>query len=225
VTHVYNAVDLTEFSPAGPSADLDALSGLPRPPAGTIRVGLVATFARWKGHETFLRAIRDVATPVRAYVVGDAAYDTVGSQYTIDELRALATSLGVAARVGFTGFVPRPAMAMRALDIVVHASTDPEPFGLVIAEGMACGKPVIVSAAGGAAELIEDGSVALSVPPGDVAALARAIDQLASDASERGRLGAAGRACALRRFDHNVFARAFLDLYERVAPRAGAVVL
>jgi len=219
VTHVYNAVDLAEFSPSGPAADLDALSGLPPAAAGTIRVGLVATFARWKGHETFLRAVRDVATSIRAYIVGGPMYDTTGSQYTIDELRGLAASLGVAGRVGFTGFVTRPAMVMRALDIVVHSSTDPEPFGLVIAEGLACGKPVIVSAAGGAAELIEHGSEGLCVPPSDAARLAQAIDRLASDASAREQLGAEGRASALHRFDPDVFTRAFLDVYERVAVR------
>ena len=57
---------------------------------------------------------------------------------------------GLESRVGFTGFVQDSATAMRALDIVVHASTDPEPFGLVIAEAMACGKPVVASRAGGA---------------------------------------------------------------------------
>jgi glycosyltransferase involved in cell wall biosynthesis len=51
--------------------------------------------------------------------------------------------------------MPRPADAMRALDVVVHASTDPEPFGLVVAEAMACGRAVTTSGTGGASELIE----------------------------------------------------------------------
>ena len=83
-------------------------------------------------------------------------YDTAGSQHTMEELQALADGLGLGGRVGFTGFLP-PAPAMRALDVVVHASTRPEPFGLVIAEAMACGRAVITSAAGGAAELVDAG--------------------------------------------------------------------
>jgi glycosyltransferase involved in cell wall biosynthesis len=145
-------------------------------------------------------------------------YDTAGSEYTLEQLRSLAVSLGVAQRVGFTGFVERPAAVMRALDVVVHASTDPEPFGLVIAEGLACGRAVIVSAEGGAAELIDDGVDAIGIRPGDSTALARAIDRLAGDPSLRERLGAAARASAVRRFDPDGFARAFLALYERVAP-------
>jgi glycosyltransferase involved in cell wall biosynthesis len=120
----------------GARANLDAMSGLPQAPANTIRVGLVATLARWKGHATFLEAIARLPDPlpVRAYIVGDAMYQTEGSQYSLDELRQLARSLGLADRVGFTGFVHTPEATFRALHVVVHASTAPEPFGLVIAE-------------------------------------------------------------------------------------------
>jgi glycosyltransferase involved in cell wall biosynthesis len=223
VTSVYNSVDLAEFAPTGPVEDLDAISGLLPAPPNTIRVGLVATFARWKGHETFLRALGEIDPAIRAYIVGGPVYDTARSQYSIDELRELARSLGIVDRVGFTGFVARPAAAMRALDVVVHASTEPEPFGLVIAEGLACGKAVIVSAAGGAAELVEHDNDALTFEPGDERALARAIARCASDQALRVRLGAAGRRTAIRRFDPDVFTRAFLDIYTRVAGQTQTV--
>lgn len=226
ISTVYNAVDLHEFAPADDAADLDALAGLPPAAAGTVRVGLIATFARWKGHELFLRAIEQLhaRAPVRAYVIGGPLYDTAGSQHTVDELRALAASLRIADRVGFTGFIERPATAMRALDVIVHASTEPEPFGLVIAEGLACGRAVIVSAAGGAAELVEHDVDALTFAPGDVGALAGALDRCASDPELRARLGAAARRTALRRFDAGVFAEEFLKLYERATARATTAV-
>jgi len=223
MTHIHNAVDLSEFSPSGVTADLDAMCGIAAAPPGTIRVGLVATFARWKGHETYLRALTGVTAPVRAYVIGGPMYDTAGSQHTLEELRGITAALGLSDRVGFTGFVPHPAAAMRGLDIVVHASTDPEPFGLVIAEALACGKAVIVSAAGGAAELVEDGADAVTVAPGDTVALAHAIDRLAGDPPMRARIGAAGRASAVRRFDPDLFTRTFLDIYDRVALSARTV--
>lgn len=203
VTTVLNAVDLDRFSADGPSADLDTMAGLPPAPAGTVRVGLVATFGRWKGHATFLRAIAQLpqGVPVRAYVIGGALYQTEGSQQTPDELVRLAATLGVADKVGFTGFLARPEEAMRALDIVVHASTAPEPFGLVIAEAMACERAVVASNAGGAREIFTPGVDALGHEPGNVAELAAAIDTLARDAALRRRLGAAGRRSAVRRFD------------------------
>src|SRR5439155_2149420 len=117
VVTVRNAVDLERFSPTGARANLDAMAGLPGAPPQTVRVGLVATLARWKGHAIFLDAIARLPKhlPVRAYVVGDAVYQTDGSQYSLDELRQLARSLGIADRVGFTGFVERPETVFRAL--------------------------------------------------------------------------------------------------------------
>jgi glycosyltransferase involved in cell wall biosynthesis len=224
VRMIYNAVDLQEFSPVGDTVDLDGLAGLPPPAPGALRVGLLATFGRWKGHEPFLQAVRKVAqtVPVRAYIIGAPLYDTSGSQYSLAEIRSLAGELGVAAHVGFTGFMERPAAALRALDVVVHASTQPEPFGLVIAEGMACGRAVIVSRAGGAAELVEDGVTALTHTPGDAADLAAAIERCAGSPELRRALGERARRAAVGRFDPDVFGHAFTDLYRDVQPAAAA---
>ncbi len=148
VKPVYYSLDLDAFAPDGPVLDLDRIAAMPPAPAGTVRVGLAATFARWKGHEVFLRALaalpRGIA--IRGYIIGGPVYRSGGSQFSIEELRALAAELGIASMVGFTGFIDDPAPALRALDIAVHASTQPEPFGLAIAEAMACGRAVISSA-------------------------------------------------------------------------------
>jgi glycosyltransferase involved in cell wall biosynthesis len=215
VRTVYNAVDVDRFSPEGPRLDLDALAGLPPAAPGTVRVGLVATLAWWKGHETFLRAVSLLSEelPVRAYVVGGALYETAGSQRSLEELRALARRLGVEGRVGFTGYVEDAAAAMRALDVVVHASTEPEPFGLVIVEAMACGRSVVVSEAGGAAELIRARVDALAHAPGDAEGLARCMEELVADGGLRARLGAAGRAAVERRFDRARLAAELVPVY------------
>ena len=215
---IHNAVDLQTFSPDGPAEDLDACAGLPRAPAGTIRVGLIGTFARWKGHEVFLRALAGLPRnlPVRGYVIGDPVYDTAGSQYSIDELRACAVRDGVNDRVGFTGFL-RPAHAMRALDVVVHASTRPEPFGLVIAEAMACGRAVVTSASGGARELIEPDVDAVTHTPGDPESLTRAIARVAGDETLRRRLGESARRAACAKFDPDRLASELVSIYEQVS--------
>jgi glycosyltransferase involved in cell wall biosynthesis len=215
---VWNAVDLTRFSPDGARADLDAMSGLP-PLENVLRVGLVATFARWKGHRTFLNAMAmlPASLPVRGYIVGGPVYETSGSQVSLTELREAAMSLGLESRVGFTGFVQDSAAALRALDIVVHASTEPEPFGLVIAEAMACGKAVVASRAGGALELTESGANALGHEPGDAGALARCIDQLVRDAALRQRLGQAGRASAEKYFSRRRMTNELTPIYRSLA--------
>ncbi len=218
VTVLYNAVDLQTFTPEGAAQNLDAAAGWAAATTPVVRVGLVATFARWKGHDVFLRALATLPAdaPIRAYVIGAPLYDTAGSQYTIEELKAIADRAGVGNRVGFTGFLPS-APTMRALDIVVHASTRPEPFGLVIAEAMASARAVITSASGGAAELVEPEVDALTHVAGNADSLANAILRLATDSGLRQRLGARARTSACRHFDPDRLARDLVLIYEQIA--------
>jgi glycosyltransferase involved in cell wall biosynthesis len=222
VRTIANAIDLARFAPGpGDAAALDAAAGLPPAPPATVRVGLVATFARWKGHDVFLEAAARIGSgqQCRFYIVGGPIYRSVGSQYTLDELRARAAALGLDGRLGFTGYMADPAAALRALDVVVHASTRPEPFGRVIVEGMACGRAVVAIKAGGAAELFEDGVSALGCPPSDAAALARALERLVASPDLRHRLGIAGRQAALAHFDRRRLADEWSAVYEsRKAP-------
>jgi len=227
ITVIYNAVDLARFAPAGPRADLDGLSGLPAGAPGLVRVGLVATFARWKGHRVFLEALAQLPpdAPIRGYVIGGAIYQTSGSQWNRPELEQEADQLGLTGKVGFTGVVEDAAQAMRALDIVVHASTQPEPFGMVIAEGMACARPVVASQGGGATELFSDGENALAHSPGDANALSRQILRLAGDPALRARLGAAGRATAEQRYSRERLAQELIATYGAVLPSSNSVPL
>jgi glycosyltransferase involved in cell wall biosynthesis len=215
---VHNGIDLEHFSPRGSALDLDRLAGMPGAKTGTVRVGLIATFARWKGHATFLKALSLLGSdpPVRGYVIGAPLYETDGSQYSWAELRGLAAELRIAEQVGFTGFVEDPAAAMRALDIVVHASTQPEPFGLVIAEAMACGRAVVASHAGGAREIVEADVTALGHPPGDAEALAERISRLVRDVQLRARLGKEARAWAEYRLNRARLTSQMVPIYRAV---------
>ena len=218
---LYNTVDVERFCPAPrDGAWLDGAAGLSAAAAGTVRVGLIATYARWKGHDVFLRAAAALAGagltwPTRFYVIGGPIYRTHGSQFSAAELRAMARRWGVEGCVGFVGFQEEPAEAFRALDVVVHASTRPEPFGLTVVEAMACGKPVVVTGAGGAAELFRDGHDALGVPPGDAEALAAAVGRLVEDAALRRRLGENARCHVLARFARAGLGERFLSLYRQ----------
>src|SRR3989442_10389239 len=221
VKTLYNGIDTTVFCPDGPSLDLDSLSGLSPAGHNTLRIGLLATLARWKGQETFLRAISLLPRELdwRGYVIGGALYQTNGSQYSMAELRALAKELGISDRVGFTDFVDQPAAAMRSLDIVVHASTAPEPFGLVIAEAMACGRAVIASEAGGAAEIIDPELNALLHSPGDTTRLCERITSLGANRELRQRLGLAGRATVQERFNRERLVTDLAPIYSKLVRR------
>jgi glycosyltransferase involved in cell wall biosynthesis len=222
VLAVHNAVDLSRFRPDGPSLDLDGLAGLPPFASAGIRIGLVGTFAKWKGHDVFLRALAQVRTdvPVRGYVIGDSIYQTDASQYSVATLREMACRMGLNGNVGFTGHIADVPAALRSLDIVVHASVEPEPFGLVIAEAMACGRPVIVSHAGGAAEIAQGG--ALFHTPGNATELALRITQLVNEPTLRGALSKAGRTAAERLFSRKRLAETLIPVYEGVVSRSPA---
>ena len=217
-----NAVDLERLASDGPLINLDALAGMQSPPDGTVRIGLVATFAKWKGHEVFFRALAMLpeAVPLRAYVVGGPLYETRGSQHTMKELRHLADAHGLAGRVGFTGHVTDAAAAMRWLDVVVHASAKPEPFGLVVAEAMACGRAVIASGAGGVLEFVDAERNALVHAPGDAEALAHCMVRLVGSERLRLQLGAEGSRTARLMFDRTRLASALTPIYEQ-AVQAG----
>lgn len=204
VCTVLNAINLDHFSPSGPTAHLNE----------GVTVGLVATLARWKGHKVFFRALALLPEPIRAYVVGGNLYRTRASQYTMEELEERAQRYRVLNQVTFTGFVEDTAPIMRALDIVVNASTNPEPFGLVVAEAMACGRAVIASTAGGVNEFLRPGENGLGHRPGDAAALADCISRLASRPDLRRQYGAAARRTAEELFQPARLARELIAVYE-----------
>ncbi|MFY2564148.1 glycosyltransferase family 4 protein [Corallococcus terminator] len=217
---VYNGVDVERFAPEprDDRADLDALAGLPPAPEGTLRVGLVATYARWKGHDLFLAAAEELtrlapSLPVRFYLVGAPLYQTPGSQFSEAELRNIIERRQLSGRVGLVPFQAEPASVYRALEVFVHASTRREPFGLTIAEALACARPSIVSRESGAAEALTEGVDALTVSPGDPHALVAALRGLLEDAPLRARLGQAARHTAVERFSRERYAREVLTVY------------
>ena len=217
---VLNAIDTEHFTPAAADPDLlDQLAGLPPAPAGTIRVGLVATYARWKGHDIFLNAIAKLPRelPARFYIIGGSIYHTAGSQFSREELQSRAATFGIAANLGFIPFRPDPLPIYRALDVMVHASSKPEPFGRTIVEAMACGRAVIVSNGGGAAELFSENIDALGIRPGDADDLAAAMSKLIRDQPLRISLGTAARQSAQRRFSRPRIGPEMLAIYQRVA--------
>lgn len=158
-------------------------------------VGCIGRLSPWKGQDVLLRAVAQAfpAEDVQVRVVGAALF---GEHEYETSLRQLVTDLGLDERVVLTGFVDDVPAELARMDVLVHCSTVPEPFGQVVVQGMAAGLPVVAADAGGPAEIIEDGRTGLLTPPGDVAALAAALRRLAADADLCRRLGEGGRAVA-----------------------------
>lgn len=161
-------------------------------PGPHLVIGLVGRVSPWKGQDVFLRAIHQIHLEfprARFQIIGSALF---GEEAYGDHIRALSHELGLDKCVEFCGFVRDIQRHIASLDVVVHASTIPEPFGQVIIEGMAAGKPIIATHGGGAAEIVVDGVSGLLVPMNDPEALANTLRMLIGDPNLRERLGSAG---------------------------------
>lgn len=158
-------------------------------PGGAIVFGMAGQLVPWKGQRQFIRAAASVAQAhSKAYfiIVGDAAVSG-GYAYRL-ELDGLCQGLGVTDRLRFLGWRDDMPEVMAALDVFVLPSHH-EPFGRVVTEAMAAGKPVIATAAGGPLELIAHGRTGLLVPVGDVGALADAMSMLVTEPQRRREIG------------------------------------
>ena len=179
-------------SPLDEGIDLEA----PRPAhEGAARLAVIGRLAPWKGQRLAIEAFAEafpgsgeVLTIVGAPLFGEDAY--------AESLGPLADSLGVGDRVVLAGFVDDVAAVLAGTDILVHASTDPEPFGQVVVEAMGAGCAVLVADAGGPAKTVTDGVDGIRYAMGDRQALATAMRRLAEDPATRARLGAAARVTA-----------------------------
>jgi glycosyltransferase involved in cell wall biosynthesis len=219
VRGMLDGIDIEAYSPGpGDGARLDALAQLPPAPESTVRIGMLGIFARWKGQDHFLQAAarfisRQPGQAVRFYIVGGPLYQTPGSQFSLEELQALAARLGLVEHVGFVPFQRETPSVYRALDVVAHCSTKPEPLGRTVMEPMSCARAVIATLAGGVVELIAPEQDALAVPPNDVEALAQAFERLATNAPLRNKLAAAARKTAEARFSNTRMIGELLEVY------------
>lgn len=208
---VWDPVDLeTLGAAAGQREEVRAQYGIAE---DEVAVGLFGRVVRWKGALQFAEAATRVLAAggrIRPVIVGDVSD---GTRDYMHEVRALVARSPFADRFVFAGYQPAPEGHYHAMDIVVHASIEREPFGMVVPEGMAAGKPVIAAAAGGPLDVVEPEVDGLLTTPGDIAELAAAIERLSRDSSLRERLGARGREKAHERFGVDRAARMLMQVW------------
>jgi glycosyltransferase involved in cell wall biosynthesis len=185
-------------------------------------VGIVGHIQEWKGQalvaEAVARARRDVPA-LRCLVVG--GIHKFGAAYG-EALRARIAAPDLAGHIVLTGARRDVAACMDAMDVVIHASNR-EPFGRVLLEAMAVGRPVVAPREGGPTEIVADGETGVLVPPRDPDALAAAITGLLRDPTRRLAMGRAARARVVERFEIHEHARAIELVFDEIlARRSGA---
>lgn len=214
---IYDALAPEHFQPGRGREEMRAELGLA---ADEVAFGILGGIQEWKGQavavEAFARARAAAGPRLRLLVVGGV--HRAGEEYA-RRLRERVAALGLEGRVSFTGFRSDMPDVVNALDVVVHASVRPEPFGRVILEGMLLGRPVIAAAAGGVPEFVEAERTGFLTPPGDAAALGDCMARLAAEPELRERVGAQGRAYARERFALRRHVEAMSDLYDSISKR------
>jgi glycosyltransferase involved in cell wall biosynthesis len=106
------------------------------------------------------------------------------------------------------------------MDVAIHASNR-EPFGRVLLEAMAVGKPLVAPREGGPTEIVADGETGFLVPPRDAEALAAAMVMLLLDPARRAAMGRAARARVAQVFDIHAHARAVERVFDEILTRRG----
>ena len=167
-----------------------------------------------KGHTYLFQALPGI----RKRVARDVVVLVAGAGPFEEAYRQQVRALGCDDIVRFLGFRRDVWDLMAAADLVVLPSVA-EAFGLVLAEALYLGTPVVASRVGGIPEIVDDGIDGVLVPPADSGALADAIVRLLNDGQERQRLAGAGREKVRGRFSFEQMARGYEQLYERLLPQ------
>ncbi|MCB5179180.1 glycosyltransferase [Streptomyces antimicrobicus] len=185
-------VDPVRFRPDGPGAARD-----PQPRFRLLQLGRLVPR---KGTAVSIAAL-GALPDAELVVAGGPPAELLDQDPEALRLRSLARAAGVADRVRFLGGLTGEAVpaVLRSADVVL-CPADYEPFGIVPLEAMACGRPVVASAVGGQLDTVVHQETGLLVPPGDPAALARAVAALLADPEARAAYGAAARRRALSHY-------------------------
>ena len=170
------------------------LHGKFRPAGARLAIGLVGRINRLKGHQMLMDAVDQLHDRgFHDFSLVFIGSPPAGQDIYLTQLEQRVARSPMRERIVMQGFTANIWPAYAALDIVCVPSTEPESFGLVAAEAMAMGKPVIASRLGALTEVVVDGSTGITVTPRDTDALALALERLLCDDTLRESMGLAGR--------------------------------
>lgn len=216
VTRVCNGVDVARFSPA----EARPAGPMPRDlaPAGTVVFGTVGRAQAVKDQQTLLHAFARASERSAAFAAR-ARLCVVGDGPKLEDLRALAASLGIEARSWLPGAERDVPNVLRGMDVFVLPSLA-EGISNTLLEAMASGLPLLATAVGGNAELVADGATGTLYSPADADLLAGHLEAYFEDEERRARESRAARTAAVERFSIDAMLGAYADIYQRFGAQA-----
>jgi glycosyltransferase involved in cell wall biosynthesis len=178
----------------------------------------VGRIAGWKGQNFAIKALAKIVKfePNAKLLIVGPTDPSPDNQVYYKKLLKLANEFNISDNVIFTGFRIDIPHLMAASDIIVHSSSEPEPFGRVIVEGMLAGKPVIATAAGGVLDIIEDQVTGFLVPIKDDLSMANAIIYLLKNPKKAEQISSNAQIIAKKRFNVKQHVEAVQTIYEDI---------
>jgi glycosyltransferase involved in cell wall biosynthesis len=212
---VANGLDPAEVAPARPPEEVRAALGIaPDRPI----VGVVGNIREWKGQEVLIRALPAIRARVPGIACLLVGHATAGDAAYMARIQQHIDAHGLGPHVFLTGYTTNVADYLRVMDVAVHTSITPEPFGRVLLEAMAMRKPVVGSRGGAVPEIVVDGETGYTFTPGDAGDLAARILDLLEHAERARAFGEAGYRRLVDEFhvDRNV--ERTMAVYAKVLP-------
>jgi glycosyltransferase involved in cell wall biosynthesis len=178
----------------------------------------------WKGHDYFVQSLAEVIKNfpnTKALIVGGVD-PTMRNEQFHNRVQTMIHELGLSNHLIFTGFRSDVPQIMAMSNIVVHSSSEPEPFGRVIVEAMQVGRPVVATAAGGVLDIVDHNVTGLTVPLKDPAAMADAIQYLLRHPDEARAMGRRAQQEVGKRFSVEQHIHGVQSLYEEILDEVGS---
>jgi len=216
---IYDGIDCSQFQPGG-GARIRAEFGIP---VDAPVCGIVGHIQDWKGQLLVAEAVAKVRMRFpELYCLVVGGVHRQGAAYGAMLEKRIAEP-DLKGHVILTGARQDVADCLDAMDVAIHSSTRPEPFGRVMIEAMALGCPLVAPREGGPVVIIADGETGFLVTPRDSNALAEGIEKLVADPTLRTRMGRAARERLDSVFDIRHHVRIMQELFdELLAGRASA---
>jgi glycosyltransferase involved in cell wall biosynthesis len=210
VVSIPTGIDLTRFRPADRNAARSSV-GLP---VDVPIIGIVATLRSWKGHRYLFEAFSSMKR-------GESLLVVVGDGPQLEPLEALATELGIASHVRFTGNQLDVAPWMQSFDVFCLPSYANEGVPQALMQAMACGLPVLTTPVGSIEEIVKTNLTGVMVPPRDAEAIREQLEALVTDAEWRASLGQRAAAAARERFGEALMVERMLEVFSEAAKKNG----
>lgn len=177
-------------------------------------IGIIGNIKEWKGQKSVVLAtalVKERFPDVRCFLVGDTAEADI---YYKEEIKKLINEHNLEKNIIFTGYQSNVANYINLMDIVIHASVEPEPFGRVLIEAMALKKPLIGARAGAVPEIIVENVTGLTFTPDNSSELASCTMQLLDEPDKATQMGKLGYQRLVQEFHIRANVQRTMEVYD-----------